>query len=132
MNLNNTANESLPLLAGQRLLHLPLLGVQLLDEGGGQLAWLHLPLQVVTDQEVAGLPPAMLQALLPVPSPGLPAVRVLLEAVLPDGGGNGPGHEVGVVPSPVPHQVGEPEVVGSARHVGEGVVLGLEPLQGGG
>jgi hypothetical protein len=39
------------LLTGQRLLHLPLLVVQLMDEGVRQLARLHQPLQVVPDQE---------------------------------------------------------------------------------
>ena len=81
---------------------------------------------------MAGLPPSVLQALPPVPPPGLPTVRVLLEAVLPDGGGDGPGHEVGVVPGSVPHQVGEPQVISSARHVGEGVELGLDLLKGAG
>ena len=57
---------------------------------------------------------------------------VLLEAVLPDGEGDGPGHEVGVIPGSLPRQVGELNIVNSARHVGEGVVLGLDPLQGGG
>ena len=43
-----------------------------------------------------------------VPFAGVKGVGLVLKVGLPDGGGHGPREQVGVVPGPVPNQVGEP------------------------
>merc|ERR1719234_2158893 len=112
-------------------LHLHSLGIHLLYETTCQGGWLsHSLAKVVTDQKLGRFASTVCQAFRPIFPPLRSTVGILLKAMLPDSRCNCPGHQVGIVASSIAHEVAEPQVISCAMRVGQGVVLGLNLLQG--